>query len=214
MREPAVPEGEKSWFCLFYADFCFGDDGSDPCTTYAKAMALAQKKPQESTVAYQYWVGHRALLRKPAGRGAIWTNEHTGTGKQADHPGHLFVWGTSLGATLGGRTLFCMKDVAITGGDAQVDDKVLTYEQAFAKVKAHGKTESAYVWDPKTKQLAEKPASTRSGKWSEAKGSTLFMWADEVINDERIDALSPKVDLALLKHETFPNGREGQHTWT
>ena len=107
-----------------------------------------------------------------------------------------------------------MKHVAITGGDAQVDKKVLTYEQAFAKVKGYAKTESAYVWDPETKRLVEKPAGTRSGKWAEASGSCLFMWADDVINEERVDELNPKTDLALLKHETFPNGKEGQHTWT
>jgi hypothetical protein len=34
----------------------------------------------------------------------------------------MFLWGTDLGVTLHGRALFCMKDVTITGGDAQVDE--------------------------------------------------------------------------------------------
>ena len=108
-------------------------------------------KPQDSQIAYQYWVGHTALITKPAGLGAIWTNQHTGDGKSANRQGHLFVWGTSLGITVDGRTLFCLKDVAITGGDSHVDNNVLTYEQAFAKVKACSKTASAYVWDAKNK---------------------------------------------------------------
>ena len=108
-----------------------------------------------------------------------------------------------------------MKDVAITGGNAQVDNNVMTQEQAFAKVKSYSQTESAYVWDAKSKQLIEKPVGTRSGKWSKANGSCMFMWADEVINEQRIEDSKPKpADLSLFKHETFPNGREGQHTWT
>jgi hypothetical protein len=36
------------------------------------------------------------------------------------------VFGTSLGVKHAGRTLFCMQDVTITGGNAQVDDNVMT----------------------------------------------------------------------------------------
>ena len=108
-----------------------------------------------------------------------------------------------------------MKDVAITGGDAHIGEQVMTYEQAFARVKNSSKTETAYVWDAKNKQLVEKPADTRSGTWSKAPGSWLFMWADEVINEQTIEERKyKKADVALMKHETFANGREGQHTWT
>jgi hypothetical protein len=65
---------------------------------------------------------------------AKWTNEHTGDGKTPSRQlrntklGNLFVWGTGLGITQEGRTLFCMKDVAITGGDEHVDEQVMTYQ--------------------------------------------------------------------------------------
>ena len=58
----------------------------------------------------------------------------------------------------------------------------MTFEQAFEKVKMSSKTESAYAWDAKNKQLVEKPADSRTGTWSKAKGSWLFMWADAIIN--------------------------------
>ena len=89
--------------------------------------------------------------------GATWTNEHTGDGKGFSPDGNLFVWGTNLGITVNGRTLFCMKDVGIIknstnasgGGDGKVDNKVKTYAQAFAKIKDYSKTktDSAYLWD-------------------------------------------------------------------
>jgi hypothetical protein len=67
------------------------------------------------------------LFTKPAGLGATWTNEHTGSGKQADRQGHMFNWGTNLGVTVQGRTLFYMKDVTITDGDGHVDEDVMTF---------------------------------------------------------------------------------------
>lgn len=93
----------------------------EDCNSYVKGMKLVLKKPQDSSIVYQYWVGHQKLITKPAGLNAVWTNEHTGSGKQIGHPGHLYLWGTHLGITLHGRTLFCMKDVTITGGDADID---------------------------------------------------------------------------------------------
>lgn len=38
------------------------------------------------------------------------------------------------------------------------------------------------------------------------------MWADTVIDKAMIEDLNPPV--SAMKHETFPIGREGQHTWT
>ena len=76
----------------------------------------------------------------------------------------------------------------------------------------HAKDESAYSWDPNRKLLVEKPASSRSGSWASSTGSYLFLWADEVINEDTI--ASTLTSVSLMKHETFPNGREGQHTWT
>lgn len=81
MKETGAPVGEESWFCIHYADFCFGDKGMEDCDSYVKGMQLVLTKPKDSQVAYQYWVGHVKLLTKPAGLGAIWTNAHTGTGK-------------------------------------------------------------------------------------------------------------------------------------
>jgi hypothetical protein len=48
MKETGVPEGEKSWFCLFYADFCFGDKSMEDCNSYKKGIKLVLTKPQDS----------------------------------------------------------------------------------------------------------------------------------------------------------------------
>lgn len=84
------------------------------------------------------------------------------------------------------RKLFCMKDVAIEGGDGEVTENVTTYDEAFAKVKTFTKTESAYLWDPKSKKLTEKPASVKTGVWAKGVGTCLFMWADEIVTEERL----------------------------
>lgn len=107
-----------------------------------------------------------------------------------------------------------MKGVSISGGDAHVDHQVATYEQALEKVKSYSKTESAYFWDATAEQLREKPAGTRSGKWSKGTG-WLFMWADKVIESNYLEKTKPvKTDVSLMEHAVFPNGRAGQHTWT
>lgn len=110
-----------------------------------------------------------------------------------------------------GRTLFCMKDVAITDGGKQIQ-KADTYEEALDKVKKCTQTDSAYLWNSKKKQLVEKPAKSRSGTWSKSLGSYLFVWADKIINQKSIEV--KKTPVSLMKHETFQNGREGMHTWT
>ena len=68
-------------FCLHYADFCYGDESHEPCESFEEAKEIMRKKPANSKIAYQYWVGHKALFTKPAGyEGSHWTNEHTGDG--------------------------------------------------------------------------------------------------------------------------------------
>ena len=88
-----------------------------------------------------------------------------------------------------------MKDVTISGGDAGVDHQVGTYEQALARIKSYSKTDSAYYWNTNENQLREKPAGTRSGKWSKGSG-WLFMWADKVIESNMIEKM--KTDVSLM----------------
>ena len=128
------------------------------------------------------------MFNQPAGFYGNFTNKDTGNGRNDDHHGNLFLWGTNLGISLDGRELFCMKDVSINGGDGFVEENVLSYDQAFAKVKTYTKTtESAFLWDLKSKRLIEKPASAKSGVWAKGLGTCLYMFADEIVIQERLD---------------------------
>ena len=101
-----------------------------------KPSSLFLAKHQDSQVAYHFWAPHGRLDTKPAGGHATWSTEDQGGHLEYSgihhmrktKYGNLFFWGTGLGITVEGRTLFCMKDVAITGGDEHVDDQVMTYE--------------------------------------------------------------------------------------
>lgn len=127
-----APKGQDSWFCIHYSDFCYGDESSEGCDSFENALKIVQSKPKNSQIAYQWWIGHQRVFTKPAGRGATWTDQHTGNGKGPSPQGNLFVWGTSMGIKVNGRTLFCMKDVSISGGDAKSDHQIGTFEQALA----------------------------------------------------------------------------------
>jgi hypothetical protein len=81
---------DGSWFCIHYADFCYGDASNESCHSYEEAAQKVLKKPKRSDIAYQYWREHKALFTKPVNRNATWTNEHT---KSNPESGHLFIWG-------------------------------------------------------------------------------------------------------------------------
>ena len=118
---------ELRLFCLHYADFCYGDASNESCSNFEQAKRIALAKPKASNVAYQYWKGHGRIYTKPCGRGAHWTNLHTGDGSNGQ--GHLFVWAYDTGHRSGNRILIHMKGVDAAGGpsDGKITHGVKSY---------------------------------------------------------------------------------------
>ena len=171
-------------FCLHYADFCYGDESHESCQSFEEAKEIMREKPADSKIAYQYWVGHKALFTKPAGHeGSYWTNEHTGDGSNGQ--GHLFLWGIDTGHTQNGRTLIYMRGVDAAGGksDGDITSGISSFEQALELAKASTKNDIAYTWHEPTMRFIEKPPSLASGDWCEDDNCVFFVWVDSKIKE-------------------------------
>ena len=74
LRDMGAPKGQNSWFCLHPSDFCFGDQGSEGCNSFEKAVKIVLTESSNSSFGYQFWLGHQRVFKMPVGRGATRTN--------------------------------------------------------------------------------------------------------------------------------------------
>ena len=181
--------------------------------TFGDAMEeILNKQQNNSETGFTYWQPSYRMYNKPVDAGLRWSNEATGSGDEYTPRGSLYLWGTSLGVTMNGKTLFYMKDVGIKGGNGHTDQNINSSEEAIEAIKSYPNNRCAYQFDSKKKKLIEKPPSDGSGVWTKEAGSNLFVWADEVISKERLNELYPPV--SVIKHISFPLTKDNMHGWT
>ena len=164
----------EGWFVVCDGDFHGGDSGQEECANVAAADAMVLQKPAASSVAYQFFAPFKALFTKPVG--------HNGEGEwrqQNPSDANLYLYGKDTGHRAGGKTLVAVQDVDLCFGDGQVDNGVVSYDEALARAVAWERTDSAAFWHTPSQRLIEKPKGNGC-KWDHGDG-VLFVWMDRFV---------------------------------